>query len=132
MIRQEPRKGSQCRGSIINITSLAGHGGAYAQLPAYTMSKACPESLTRSIAQETGAQGIRINTVAPGFTLTPMLQGHAAQETLDQIATLVPMRRLGTSQDIANACLLLSSPYAEYIHGQSLAVDGGLSLEHYC
>lgn len=132
MLKQELRPGSSCRGSIINITSLAGHGGAYGGLPAYTMSKACPEALTRSIAQDYGPKEIRINTVAPGFTLTPMLQNHASKAELDYIATQIPMRRLGKAEDMANASLLLCSPFAEYIHGQSLAVDGGLSLEHYC
>jgi len=132
MLKQEPSNGLTCRGSIVNITSLAGHGGAFESLPAYTGSKAAPEALTRSMAQDYGPHNIRINAIAPGFTLTPMLKGFANQDVLDYVAGITPMRRLASPEDIANGCLLLSSAFAGFIHGQSLAVDGGLSLEHYC
>jgi len=130
MKKQTPGKGLSCRGSIINITSLAGHGGAFQHLPSYTGSKSAPEGLTRALAQEFGPEQIRINSVAPGFTLTPMLKKHAKPEDMEYVAGMTPMRRLVLPQDIANACVLLSSPLAGFITGQSLAVDGGLSLEH--
>lgn len=132
MVKQEPGNGLQCRGSIINVTSLAGHGGAFMNLPSYTGSKSAPEALTRAMAQDVGPDKIRVNSVAPGFTFTPMLTGHAKTEDLNYVAGITPLRRLGLPEDIANACVFLSSPMAGFITGQSLAVDGGLSLEHYC
>lgn len=132
MLKQLPLKGLQCRGSIINITSLAGHGGAFQHLPSYTGSKAAPEGLTKALAQDFGPEQIRVNSVAPGFTSTPMLMKHAKPQDLDYVVEITPMRRLALPEDIANACVLLSSSLAGFISGQSLAVDGGLSLEHYC
>jgi len=131
MLRQEPLPGLKCRGSIINITSLAGHGGAFEFLPSYTGSKSAVEALTRSVALDYGPLGIRVNSIAPGFTLTPMMNAHVTEQTLKKVIDTTPLRRLGMPEDIANACLFMSSPYASVIHGQSLAVDGGFSLEHY-
>lgn len=132
MKKQVVGPGVQCRGSIINITSLAGHGGAYQHLPAYTGSKSAAEGLTRALAQEVGPDQIRVNAVAPGFTFTPMLRSHAGVEDMDYVASITPLRRLGLPEDIANTCVLLCSPLAGFITGQALAVDGGMSLEHYC
>ncbi|KIX97750.1 uncharacterized protein Z520_06528 [Fonsecaea multimorphosa CBS 102226] len=132
MLKQSPMQGLQVCGSIINITSLAGHGGAFQNLPSYTGSKAAPEALTRVLAQDFGPEKIRVNSIAPGFTLTPMLKKHAKLEDMEYVANVTPMRRLANPEDIANACVLMSSSLAGFITGQSLAVDGGLSLEHYC
>jgi len=117
-------------GSIVNVASIAASvciGGA-----AYAASKGAILSYTRHIARELAGREVRANCVSPGFMRTPMTTGERSGLTdveqearLDAFGRLVPMRRVGTADDIANAILFLASDEAEYITGQELLVDGG-------
>lgn len=115
-------------GSIVNIaTTSALNGMPYGS--AYAAAKAAVLSLTRSLAIEWGSRGIRVNAVAPGSIATPKSAstrkpGDTDGDDLD----VIPMRRRGTSDDIANAVLFMMSDLADYVTGQILCVDGGTSV----
>ena len=115
-------------GSIIVVSST---GAFHAMIgnPAYGASKAGAASLVGSLAQAWARDGIRVNGIAPGFVPTKMTRITTENEQRREGAiSRIPLRRMGTPQDMAGAALFLSSPLASYITGQSLIVDGGLSL----
>lgn len=116
-------------GSIINISSVAGLVGV-PNLQAYTASKGGVRLLTKSIALECAAEGIRCNSVHPGKIMTDMLEGARRRlEDPSQLAGDVPMRRVGEPVDIANCILFLASDEAKYITGAEFTVDGGLTAQ---
>ncbi|MDP9995293.1 NAD(P)-dependent dehydrogenase (short-subunit alcohol dehydrogenase family) [Variovorax boronicumulans] len=111
-------------GAIVNIASIAGSKANAS--PSYSVSKSAVLGLTRHTAVEWGPRGIRTNAVSPGFIQTPLSAEHYKNEdaTRHRIG-LVPVRRLGTPRDIANAVAFLASNAAAFINGQDLIVDGG-------
>ncbi|MCK9987060.1 MAG: hypothetical protein AzoDbin1_03532 [Azoarcus sp.] len=111
----------QGAGVIINIASVQGLRPIYAGAAIYAASKAAVVSLTRSAAHEYGQYGIRVIGVAPGPIDTPMLR--AADATMS-IVNAVPLHRIGTPQELANAVLWLASDAASYVSGCVLTVDG--------
>lgn len=113
-------------GVIVNISSVAGINGTMGEVP-YSSGKAGLQMLTRVAAAEWGPHGIRVNCVAPGMTMTEKVQGKvdAGIYNLKDVSARFPLRRLGTSEDVAHAILFFASDYASYITGQTLAVDGG-------
>ena len=120
------------RGSIVNIGSIAASKPNAS--PAYSVSKAGVLALTRHTAVEWAPRGIRTNAVSPGFIRTPLSAVHYANDELLQWRTsLVPVRRLGSTSDIADAVAFLASEAAAFVNGQDLVVDGGFletSLMH--
>jgi 3-oxoacyl-[acyl-carrier protein] reductase len=115
-------------GSIIIVSST---GAFHAMIgnPAYGASKAGAASLVGSLAQAWARDGIRVNGIAPGFVATKMTTVTTENEARREgVIARVPLRRLGTPADMAGAALFLASPLAGYVTGQSLIVDGGLSL----
>ncbi len=116
-------------GRIINISSGAGLGVSLTGIQAYAAAKAAQIGLTRQLAHELGPWNITVNNIAPGFVRSnPTTEkqwdayGEAGQQALlERIA----LRRLGTPEDIANGVLFFASPYANWITGQVLSVDGG-------
>lgn len=115
----------QQHGSIVNITSVNGIRG-HSGVSVYSATKAALDGLTRSLAQEVGPQGIRVNSVAPGYFESEMTSGFS-DEVRARIARRTPLRRLGTSEEIANVVRFLISPQASFVTGQIIAVDGGHS-----
>ncbi len=117
-------------GSIINTSSVAGHVGM-AGASVYIASKHAVEGLTKAVAVELAAQGIRVNAIAPGPIVTDMLDRFAGGRDSDgakYLASLVPAGRLGQSREIAEPVLWLASEAASFVNGQSILVDGGLSV----
>ncbi|HEX9449258.1 MAG TPA: glucose 1-dehydrogenase [Dongiaceae bacterium] len=118
---------AQGSGSIINISSTFGHGGA-AYAAVYAASKHAVEGLTKSAALEAVGSGVRVNAVAPGATETGMLNRFTGNaENKAGLVSGVPMRRAGEPSEIANAILFLASDQSSYTTGQVLSVDGGKS-----
>ena len=115
------------RGCVVNVTSVTA-GAATPMMAAYAGSKAAVEHLTRCLAVELGPSGVRLNVVAPGMTLTPMLEDNMDQQGIDRTAAHTPLRRVGTPEDIAEAVLFLASDQAAWITGQVVQSSGGLSL----
>jgi NAD(P)-dependent dehydrogenase (short-subunit alcohol dehydrogenase family) len=113
-------------GAIVNNTSMAAFYGH--RLYAYATSKAGVTGLTRSLAVGLAKYNIRVNCVAPGFIATPMVQPIMNEKREQGIEERVPMRRHGKAEEIAYAVLFLASDEASYITGQTLCVDGGLSV----
>lgn len=113
-------------GSIINTSSVVGVNGNGGQCN-YAAAKAGIIGFTKSFAQEFGSRNIRCNAIAPGFIRTAMtdaIPDEARQKWIDDI----PMRRVGTELDVARVSLFLASDLAEYVTGQVICVDGGISL----
>ncbi|WP_327152044.1 SDR family NAD(P)-dependent oxidoreductase [Nocardia sp. NBC_01329] len=110
--------------TIVNICSIAVTG--FAGQVAYDASKGGLQTLTRSLAVELGPRGIRANAICPGFIDTPMLDTGDLRGLAAKVARGLPLRRLGTPDDIGHAVVWLLSDRSRYITGQSLYVDGGM------
>jgi 3alpha(or 20beta)-hydroxysteroid dehydrogenase len=111
-------------GSIVNIASGAGARG-YPSLFAYAGSKWMVRGLTKCAAVDLAKSSVRINAILPGLIETPML-GENDPDHLHQMSQLVPMGRLGTAEEVAEAALFLASDAASYISGAEIAVCGAL------
>ena len=113
-------------GRIINISSFKGLNYVSGK-PAYAASKAAVIRLTSSMAEEFARYGINVNSVAPGFTETEMTASTMSPKIQSQVDK-IPLNRMGKSEEIAEAVLFLASDKASYITGQTIIVDGGLSI----
>ncbi len=113
------------RGSLVHVASISG-SHAQAQSGAYSVSKAGVIMLSRQLASEWGPQGIRSNVVSPGMVITPMSQSfYDTPGVTARRAAVVPSRRIGMPQDIADAILYLASDRSSYVNGDEITVDGG-------
>jgi 3-oxoacyl-[acyl-carrier protein] reductase len=113
-------------GRIINITSIVGHMGNAGQAN-YAAAKAGVSGMTRALAREIGSRNITVNCVAPGFIDTDMTRA-LSEEQQNALKANIPLARLGTPEDVAQAVAFLASPAAAYITGNTLHVNGGLYL----
>ncbi len=113
-------------GRIINISSVAAEHVNMGQTN-YSASKGAINSFTRALAVELAKRGVTVNAIAPGFIETDM-SAAARNKAGDRIAKFIPMRRIGTPEDIARVAVFLASADSAYITGQVLTVDGGLTL----
>jgi len=116
----------QKKGKIVNITSVVGLTGNAGQCN-YAASKAGVIGFTKSLAKEVASRNINVNCVAPGYTATEMTD-KLSDDVKNSILKSVPMKKMGSTDDIANACLFLSSDQSDYITGQTLTVDGGMVM----
>lgn len=113
------------RGHIVNISSIVGISG-YRGLAVYSATKAAMDGITRALARELGSRGIIVNSVAPGYLRTEMSHG-LDEEQLNQIVRRTPAGRLGEPADIARIVMFLTAPENDYITGQVIVADGGLT-----
>lgn len=116
----------QRAGRIINISSVSGVLGNAGQAN-YCASKAGLIGLTKSVARELGSRGITVNAVAPGFITTEMTEV-LSEEVKAAATNSIPMKRFGTTDDIADTVVFLASDKAGYITGQVICVDGGMAM----
>lgn len=113
-------------GAIINLTSIVGESGNAGQA-AYSASKAGLIGLTKSVAKELASRNIRVNAVSPGFIGTDMTAG-INDEMRKKMVENIPLARLGTPEEVANAVVFLASDSAAYITGEVLKVNGGMYM----
>jgi 3-oxoacyl-[acyl-carrier protein] reductase len=116
----------QRSGSVVNITSVIGSTGNPGQSN-YAASKAGTEAFSKSIAKELGSRGIRVNCVAPGFIQTEMTDVLDDKQK-EGLTSQLPLSRLGTTDDVAQAVAFLISDASSYITGQTIHVNGGMYL----
>ncbi len=114
----------QRSGSIINISSVVGIKGNIGQAN-YAASKAGIIGITKSVALELGSRNVRCNAIAPGFIETAMTE-KLSKEAKEEWIKNIPIRRVGTPEDVANCALFLASDSSSYITGQVIQVDGGM------
>lgn len=117
-------------GSIVNMSSVQALATT-GQVSPYAAAKGGILSLTRDMAREFGKHKIRVNSICPGCIHTPMMDRTLAtmpdaEKVVTRMTQAIPLQRLGKAEDIAKVALFLASPYADYISGTSLVVDGGL------
>lgn len=116
------------KGAIIIVTSVAAFKSTLGT-PAYAASKAGAASLTKTLGEAWARDGIRVNGIAPGLVPTKLTSVTTDNpERLEATLKSIPLRRMGTPEDMAGAALFLASPLSAYITGQTLVVDGGLTL----
>jgi len=115
------------KGSVVQITSVIGQTGNAGQAN-YAASKAAVVAFSKSVALELGSRGVRVNCVAPGFIetdMTEVLSDDVKQKIMDKI----PLQRMGSSKDVADAVKFLLSDQSAYITGHTLSVNGGMFME---
>ena len=115
----------QRSGSIISMSSVVGINGNVGQAN-YSASKAGLIALTKTTAKELGSRGIRANAIAPGFILTEMT-AQLSEETLQEFVKLIPMRRGGSTEEVAKVALFLGSDLSSYVSGQVIQVNGAMA-----
>jgi NAD(P)-dependent dehydrogenase (short-subunit alcohol dehydrogenase family) len=112
-------------GSVINISSIFGTSGGFGTSPAYHAAKGAVRTLTKNVALRWATEGVRVNSVHPGFIRTPILDQAKGTEIWDAMTASTPMGRLGEPEEIAAAVAYLASDDASFVTGSELYVDGG-------
>ena len=116
-------------GSIINISSIYGIVGSATSI-AYHAAKGASRLLTKSAAVQYARENIRVNSVHPGFALTPLTaRGYQEQEQRESSLSRTPMGRLGKAEDIAYGILFLASDESSFVTGSELVIDGGMTAQ---
>jgi len=114
--------------SIVNLASLAGRDGGGPGASAYASSKGAVMTFTRSMAKELGPKGIRVNSLCPGVISTTFHDTFSKDEVRKNIANATPLRREGSSEEVAEAVSYLASDDASFISGSNLDINGGLAF----
>ncbi len=113
-------------GRIINISSINGQKGQFGQTH-YAAAKAGIHGFTKSLAQEVARKGITVNTISPGYIVTPMVMS-LSDEIREKIIAQIPVGRLGTPEEVARAVVFLASEESSFITGSNLTINGGQYL----
>lgn len=116
-------------GRFINISSYAAKCGGLTAGTAYSVSKSAVVGLTFSVARETAAQGITANAIAPAYVMSPMISQQLTDEQRRQQLAQIPVGRFCEPEEVAHAVLFLASPYAGFITGEVIDMNGGLQFD---
>ena len=114
-------------GAVVNVSSIVARSGGVNSTLDYTASKAGVMGITKALARQYGPQGLRVNAVTPGPVMTDMIQ-HWPKQKLDDLIGRIPLRRLGTKEDVAHSVVFLASPWAAYLTGVAIDVAGGIYM----
>ena len=112
-------------GSVVNVSSIFGTSGGFGVSPAYHAAKGAVRTLTKNVALHWATEGVRVNSIHPGFIATPILEQSRNTPIWDGMVDLTPMGRLGTPEEIAAGVAFLASDDASFVTGLELYVDGG-------
>ncbi|HET7689785.1 MAG TPA: glucose 1-dehydrogenase [Nocardioidaceae bacterium] len=112
-------------GSVINVSSIFGTSGGFGVSPAYHAAKGAVRTLTKNVALHWATEGVRVNSIHPGFIATPILEQSRNTPIWDGMIDLTPMGRLGKPEEIAAGVAFLASDDASFVTGLELYVDGG-------
>jgi NAD(P)-dependent dehydrogenase (short-subunit alcohol dehydrogenase family) len=116
-------------GAIVNTSSFLAKGASVGST-AYSASKGALDALIRAVAIEYGAHNIRVNNINPGAIRTPIFERLGGEEQVDLISSFTPLRRVGEPADAGDVAVWLSTDEARFITGQTVMVDGGVSIPH--
>ncbi len=126
IVRHMKQRGS---GAIINLGSIAGHNGGGPGAMPYATSKAAITCMTKGMAKELIASGIRVNAVNPGVILTPFHERFSNEERMRAMVSQIPQGRAGTADEISGVIAFLASDRASHIVGESIEVNGGMLMD---
>ena len=112
-------------GAIVNVTSIAGRTGGGPGAAAYSTAKAGLIALTKAMAKELAAHGVRVNAISPGVIDTPFHETFSTLEMMRRFAASIPLGRVGTAKECANVIAFLASEAASFIVGETIEVNGG-------
>jgi 3-oxoacyl-[acyl-carrier protein] reductase len=112
-------------GVVINMGSVAGHNGGGPGAGVYAASKAAVMCLTKALAKELSPYNIRVNCVAPGIIATPYHERFTSAQMMESFVGAIPLKRAGTSEEVASVIAFLASDAASYIHGETIEINGG-------
>jgi NAD(P)-dependent dehydrogenase (short-subunit alcohol dehydrogenase family) len=116
-------------GVIVNVTSIAArNGGAFGSIH-YSSAKAALLTMTKGLAKEFASQGIRVNAVSPGVIDTPYHETFTAREVWNNMSNMIPMGRVGRSDEVASVIAFLASDAASYLCGETIEINGGMLMD---
>jgi len=116
-------------GAIVNLGSIAGHNGGGPGAMPYAMTKAAVTAITKGMARELIADGIRVNAVNPGVILTPFHERFSSEERMNAMVSQIPQGRAGVPDECASVLTFLASDAASHIVGESIEVNGGMLMD---
>lgn len=116
-------------GSIINVTSIAGRNGGAPGSIHYSSAKAAMLTMTKGLAKEFANQGIRVNAVSPGVIDTPYHETFTALDVWNNMSNVIPMGRVGRSEEVASVIAFLASDAASYLCGETIEINGGMLMD---
>jgi 3-oxoacyl-[acyl-carrier protein] reductase len=115
-------------GVIVNVSSIAGRNGGGPGAMHYASAKAAVIALTKGLARELAAYNIRVNAVAPGVIDTPYHKNFSTPELIENFVKSIPLARMGTSEEVAQAILFLTTAASTYITGETIEINGGMMM----
>jgi 3-oxoacyl-[acyl-carrier protein] reductase len=115
-------------GIIVNVSSIAARNGGGPGATIYSAAKAAVSAITKGLAKELAPKGIRVNAISPGTVDNHFHEVFSNREILEGVVKQTPAGRLGTNAEMADCILFLCSPLAEYIHGQTIEINGGMYM----
>jgi len=116
-------------GVIVNVTSIAGRNGGAPGSIHYSAAKGAMTTMTKGLAKEFAAQGIRVNAVSPGVIDTPFHETFSTPEAMANFKNIIPMGRVGTSEEVARVIAFLASDAAAYLCGETIEINGGMLMD---